>query len=143
MPTTKTREGKSRLPRGFASLVGLMPPQAIVDDVHHANTVEMIDRLMAGGRLSRGQALYLETLTQLVLAYESANHAVHTSDLSGIAALEHLLEENDMNATDLAGVLGVHPSMGSKLLKGERSLTIDHIKKLAVRFCVNPTVFID
>jgi len=137
------RDKKSGLPGDFASMVHLMPPQAIVDDVHHANTIEMIDRLMACGRLTRGQALYLETLTQLVLAYEGAQHSVDLSDIGGVAVLEHLLDENGMNASDLAKLLGVHASMGSKLLKGERSLTIEHIKKLAARFRVNASVFID
>ena len=33
--------------------------------------------------------------------------------------------------------------MGSKILKGERSLTVDHLKKLASRFKVSPEAFID
>lgn len=36
--------------------------------------------------------------------------------------LRHLLAASDMNASDLARPLGVHASMGSKSLKGERSL---------------------
>ena len=43
-----------------------------------------------------------------------------------------------MNASDLARLLGVHPSMGSKILKGERALTVDHLRKLTERFKVSP-----
>lgn len=43
-----------------------------MDDVHYEDTVEMIDHLMASGKLSKGQALYLETLVQLVEAYEAS-----------------------------------------------------------------------
>jgi len=32
--------------------------------------------------------------------------------------------------------------MGSKILKGDRSLTLDHIRKLAARFKVGPEVFV-
>jgi antitoxin component HigA of HigAB toxin-antitoxin module len=46
-----------------------------------------------------------------------------------------------MNASDLARLLGVHPSMGSKLMKGERRLTVDHMRKLGERFKVNPSLF--
>ena len=143
MPAIKDRTKKRKLPGQFADLVREMPPQAIVDDVHYENTIEMVDRLMSGGKLTKGQSVYLETLVQLVQAYEASHHAIDTSDISGIATLEHLMSENEMTASDLARLLDVHPSMGSKILKGERALTIDHVKKLAVRFRVNPSIFID
>ena len=57
--------------------------------------------------------------------------------------LPPMMAENDMTASDLARLLGVHTSMGSKILKEERSLTVDHLKKLAARFKVSPEVFID
>ena len=117
--------------------------RAIADDVHHENTLEMIDRLMAAGELTKGQALYLETLVQLVQAYEARDHAIDTSDISGIDSLKHLLDENKMSGADLARLLGVHPSMGSKILKAERSLTVDHLRTLSKRFKVNPQLFLD
>jgi len=139
MPTI--RNANARLPRSFGDLVAEMPPQAIEDDVHYDNTVEVIDRLMAAGKLTKGQEVYLETLVQLVQAYEARQQAIDTADLKGIDALRHLLTENDMNASDLARLLGVHPSMGSKILKGERSLTVEHLRKLADRFKVRPELF--
>ncbi len=136
-----TRDTNQHLPRSFDALVAQMPPQAIMDDVQYDNTVEMIDRLMAAGKLTGGQELYLETLVQLVQAYEAKQHAIDTADLSGIDALRHLLAENGMSASDLARLLGVHPSMGSKILKGKRSLTVGHLRKLAERFKVRPELF--
>lgn len=120
-----------------------MPPQAIMDEGQYENTVEMIDHLMAIDKLTKGQALYLETLVQLVQAYEASHHAIDTADLTGLDMLRHLLAENGMNASDLGRLLGVHASMGSKILKGERSLTVEHLKKLAARFKVNPAIFIN
>jgi HTH-type transcriptional regulator / antitoxin HigA len=142
MPTTKTNK-KKPLPGRFEELVQMSPPQAIMDDVHYENTLEIIDRLMAAGKLTKGQALYLETLVQLVDAYEADRHAIRTSHLSALDSLKHLLAENDMNASDLARLLGVHPSMGSKILRGERSMTLDHVRTLSARFKVNPRLFID
>ena len=133
----------SDLPGRFADIVHILPPQAIQDDVHYENTVDMIDRLMAIGKLTKGQALYLETLVQLVRAYEAEHHAIDTSDISGLDMLKHLLAENGMNASDLARLLDIHPTMGSKILRGERSLTVDHLRKLCERFKVNPRLFMD
>lgn len=50
------------------------------------------------------------------------------------ARLRGLLEAQGMNAADLGRLLGLDPGMGSKLLKGDRRLTVEHINKLAARF---------
>lgn len=142
MPGTR-HANKQKLPGQFESLVRMMPPQAIMDDVHYENTIEMIDRLMAAGKLTDGQALYLETLVQLVQAFEAERYAVKTSDITGLESLKHLMEQNGMSGSDLARLLGVHPSMGSKILKGERSLTVDHLRRLSEHFKVSPTLFMD
>ncbi|MFG0285538.1 MAG: type II toxin-antitoxin system HigA family antitoxin [Phycisphaerales bacterium JB039] len=136
-----TRKDNTKLPGRFEDLVREMPPRAIVDDVQHANTVEMIDRLMASGKLTKGQESYLETLVQLVERYEAEHHAIEGA--SGLETLKYLLAEHGINATGLAQILGVHASMGSKILKGERSLTIEHVKVFAARFGVGVGVFVD
>jgi len=138
----KTHQQHDKLPGRYEELVQLMPPQAVVDDVQLDNTIEMIDRLMTIRKLSKGQAAYLETLTQLVGVYESEHHAIDTTDISSIDMLKYLLNENSMNASDLAQLLEVHASMGSKILKGDRSLTATHIRKLADRFHVDGSVFL-
>ena len=130
------------LPGRFRALVEKMPPRAIEGDEEMETTLEMIDRLMAIGKATRGQARYLETLVQLVEVYEARHHAIHTSDLSGVESLRYLLDESGMNASDLARLLGVHVSMGSKLLRGERALTVAHIQTLAEHFKVRPDLFL-
>jgi antitoxin component HigA of HigAB toxin-antitoxin module len=42
----------------------------------------------------------------------------------------------------LAHLLGVHASMGSKILKGDRKLTADHLRKLTERFHVEASLFL-
>lgn len=141
MPGTKQDDRKTKLPGRFEDLVRRMPPQAITDDMHYENTIEMIDRLMARRKLTKGQESYLETLVQLVQAYEASHHTIEAP--KGIDALKHVLEEQGISASGLARILGVHASMGSKILKGERALTVDHLKLLAARFKVRPDTFID
>ena len=141
MSATKHSERRTPLPKRFDELVALMPPRAIADDVALDNMIEMVDRLMVSGRLTKGQADYMETLVQLVQVYEAEHYPIQP--VSGLELLHHLLEENGMSASDLARILGVHASMGSKILKGERSLTIEHVKKLAARFHLRADAFID
>ena len=140
---TQTKIRKSRMPAEFSQLVRLMPPMAIRDDIHHENVLAMIDGLMQIGRLTRGQADYLETLVELVEAYEARHHAIDLSDLHGVQMLKHLLAQSNMSGSDLARLLNIHPTMGSKLLGGERSLTWDHAKILAAKFKVAPALFMD
>lgn len=136
-----TMNTSGRLPGRFEDLVAIMPPRALLDDVEYQSSLEMIDRLMARSKLTRGQELYMQTLVQLVQAYEAEHLSVDTGDLKGIEALRHLMAENDMSASNLARLLGVHVSMGSKILNGERSLTVEHLRKLAERFRVRPELF--
>ena len=132
-----------KLAKRFEQLAQMLPPQAIRNERQHAKSVAIIDRLMAQPKLTKGQELYLETMVQLVQAYEAEHHAIAVSDLRGIDSLRHLLQENLMNASDLARLLGVHPSMGSKILNGDRSLTVEHLRKLSDRFKVSAELFID
>ncbi len=138
---TTVKSRRDKLSGRYGDLVRTMPPQAITDDVHLGTTVEMIDRLMVSGRLTKDQGLYLETLVQLVQAYEDKHHGIDTDDISGIDALRQLLSDNGMSASDLGRLLGKHASMGSKILKGERSLTVEHLRKLADRFKVRAELF--
>ena len=63
--------------------------------------------------------------------------------MKGVAALRHILAARGMNASGLARLLGVHASMGSKILKGDRALTVAHIRRLAAKFKVRPDTFLD
>jgi hypothetical protein len=68
-----------KLPTRFGDLVRLVPPMAIRDDAYYTRVLLMIDRLMAEGKLTAGQELYLETLVQFVQAYETEHHAIDTT----------------------------------------------------------------
>ena len=131
------------LPKSLDQLVAMLPPMAIRDDVQHSNTVEVIDRLMQVEKLTKDQSDYLETLVELVEVYEARNHAIELSNCTGLESLKHVMTEARLNGSDLGRLLGIHASMGSKILNGERKLTWEHAKKLAARFAVAPALFMD
>src|SRR6476660_7231336 len=142
----RTRISKTRphpLPRSFEGLVRIMPPMAIRDDAQHGNVIEVIDQLKRIDRLSKGQSDYLETLVELVEAYEAKRHAIDLSKLTAAQMLKHVIRESGMSGSDLARLLGMHPTMGSKILKGERRLTWEHAKIVGARFKVAPALFMD
>lgn len=60
---------------------------------------------------------------------------------SGIAVLATLMEQYGLKQTDFQDEIG-GKSLVSRILSGQRQLTVDHIDKLAKRFEISPALFI-
>jgi HTH-type transcriptional regulator/antitoxin HigA len=130
----------AKMPKTFAGLCRMLPPRPVHDDVDYDNAIEMLDSLV-GFQLNQDQLDYVEVMTTLVGAYEDQHHAVDTSKISGLDSLKYLLEQNNMNASDLGELLG-NRSLGSKILRGERELSKTHLRILAKRFNVDAGLFL-
>jgi len=140
MKSTKRPYRFQEIPRKYDDLVKLFMPRPIHDDVELTNATEIAD-VMAGHALNHEQEDYFNLITDLIEAYESERHPVVEAQISGLELLRFLLEENGINASDLARLFGVHRSLGAKILNGERRLTTDHIKILCDRFKVSADLF--
>ena len=62
--------------------------------------------------------------------------------ITALEALQHLLDARRMNAADLARLPGVHRTLGGMILRGERKLTLNHVRTLARHFGVSADVFL-
>lgn len=60
---------------------------------------------------------------------------------SGVAVLATLMEQYGLKQTDFQDEIG-GKSLVSRILSGQRQLTVDHIDKLAKRFGISPALFI-
>ena len=60
----------------------------------------------------------------------------------GIAVLRTLMDQYNLTISDFQDEIG-SKSMASRVLNGQRQLTLNHIKKLAARFGVSPALFIE
>ena len=105
------------IPQLYDRLLALHPLRPIHNDVELAQATVIID-MLAGRDLNVDQADYLDVLSTLVEAYENAHAPLDDPALCGLDVLRALLDEHGMSAADLARLLGVHRSMGSKLLEG-------------------------
>jgi HTH-type transcriptional regulator/antitoxin HigA len=130
------------VPKTYDQLLAMHPLRPIHNDVELAHATEMID-ILAGHDLDADQADYLDVLSTLVEAYENTHYPLDDPAIGGLDALRALLDEHGMSAADLARLLGVHRSMGSKLLKGERALTARHLQILSERFKASADLFLD
>ena len=127
-------------PKTYGELVALLPPRPIHDDVDLANATETIDR-MAGFRLNVDQEDYLEAISTFVEAYEAARFPLDDTQMTPLEALNTLMAEHGMNASDLGRLLG-NRTLGPSILSGRRSLSKSHVKKLAEHFKVEPGLFL-
>ena len=90
-------------------------------------------------KLTSEQKDYLEVLTRIIADYEEKNFEMSKHTPKEI--LKYLVEENQMSGSDLGRILG-NRTLGPVLLRGERSLSKTHIKKLAAYFSVSPALFL-
>jgi HTH-type transcriptional regulator/antitoxin HigA len=139
--SAKTKGGKTAgLPKTYRELCGLLMPRRIHDDTELEAAQEIIDVLAVLPTRTPDQDDYLETLAELVEAYEE--QSVKFTQRPGLETLKFLLAENDLTASDLSRLLGTDISLGYRILDGERNLTTKHIKKLSHHFHVGPQVFL-
>ncbi len=104
-------------------------PRTIHDKTDFENITEVID-FMAGHTLNPDQEDYLTTLADLVVVYEE-NHIPHFPQLQPHEFLASHLENIGMSATAWGKLIGIDRSTASRLLRGERKLNTDHIRKTA------------
>lgn len=82
-----------------------------------------------------------------LIALLKKNLEVYESSLAcknkatAVDVLISLMEEHELTQSDLPEIGG--QSLVSKILKGERKLTAEHIRKLSKRFHLSPSVFFD
>ena len=81
----------------------------------------------------------LKLVAKNIEEYEA--HRYPAKPLSPIDILEFLMEEHGLGQSDLPEIGG--QSLVSKILSGERKLTVEHIQKLSKRFGVSSSVFIE
>jgi HTH-type transcriptional regulator/antitoxin HigA len=141
MKTTPTKIEFARLPKNYTGLCRTFPPRPIHDQVEHENVTEITDA-MAGHELTPDQEDYFDLLCRLIEDYDKELVQLDKPKVTALDALQHLLDANDMSAADLARLLGVHRTLGAMILRGERKLTLAHVRTLAKRFCVSADLFL-
>ncbi len=138
---TATSANRGPLLKTWAELTAVLPLRPIHDNIEYDNAVELLDRIAVLDERTEDQEDYIETLSGLVEQYDDKHFAINDSDISPIESLLYLCEQNDMTASALGELLG-NRSLGSKVLRGERQLSKEHIRKLCDRFSVSSDLFL-
>jgi len=141
MKTTRAKIEFARLPKDYTGLCRMLTPRPLHDKVDFENVVEITDA-MAGHKLAPDQEDYFDLLCRLIEDYEKKHARLDTSRITALDALQHLLDAHDMSAADLARLLDVHRTLGAMILRGERQLTLTHVRTLARHFNVSADLFL-
>lgn len=141
MKTTTTKIEFARFPKDYAALCRLLTPRPIHDKVEFENVTEITDA-MAGHKLTPDQEDYFDLLCRLIEDYEKEHAQLGTRKVTALDALQHLLDAHEMSAADLARLLAVHRTLGGMILRGERQLTLAHVRTLAKHFSVSADLFL-
>ena len=128
-----------RLPKDYVGLCKLLMPRPIHDKVDLENVTEMAEAL-AGHALTEDQTDYFDLLSSLIETFDREH--VPPSKVSGLDALRHLVKEHGMSGADLSRLLDAHRTLGPMILRGERKLTIQHLRTLSDHFGVSAEMFL-
>jgi HTH-type transcriptional regulator/antitoxin HigA len=138
---TKTKLRFQDLPKDYAALCRVFLPRPIHDSVDYGNVAEVIDAMVLWhDDFTRDQEDYFELLCSLVEEYDSKH--VKWPKVTGVGMLKHLLEEKGLAAADLSRLLGGSRNLGAMILRGERKLTLNHVRALARHFGVSADLFL-
>ena len=131
-------------PKDYRHLCDLHLPRPIHDKVGYENAMEIAEA-MAGfePRFTRDQGDYFELVTDLILSYEEEHEKSWPGqELPFRQRLKTLLESAGWTASDLGRFLGLDATMGNKIMRGERHLTVDHVRKLGAHFSLKAEYFL-
>lgn len=143
----KTKNDKLKftdLPTNYAGLCEVVVPRPIHDRAAYENALEVMEAMSGFEQaFNEDQSDYYAVITDFVGAYEDATREVGDTYLRPpLESLRYLLEENGMSAADLSRLIGADRTLGAKILRGERNLTVPHLRILSARFKVSPALFI-
>ncbi len=136
----KKSGGDSVLPDNFlelqATLVMLSPIHSKSD---YTKALKVAGMLAPRNDLTKSQTDYLGSLVNNVESYEKERFS--DNNHNPLDLLQFLLDENQLNGSDLGRILG-NRTLGYAILKEQRQLSKSHIVKLAEHFSVSPALFI-
>ena len=138
MATGTKFELRGRERSSYLKLVRGFPLATIQSEKHLAAAQQVIDKLLAKGRLDKGEQTYLEVLSDLVAAYEDVHHAIERA--SDADMLRHLMDAKGVTQAQVSRETALAKSTICEVLAGRRPFSRQMIRKLADYFRVDVSV---
>jgi HTH-type transcriptional regulator/antitoxin HigA len=142
--TTSPARSFKTMPNDYGKLCrSVWLPRPIRDKADYSAALAAIEPLWGHEQaMNRDQTDWFEMVADLIADYEASTEK-KAKRLPMAKRLVGLLETHGMTAVDLGRLLGLEPSMGSKIIKGTRQLTTSHIRRLARHFVLPADYFLE
>ena len=122
--------------------VGIRSSFASVDRVTAGSGRPVFVFNIAGHRLTKDQEDYLEAISTFIEEYENKADPEPKKKPPAHEILRYLCQENGMSGAGLGRLLEVDRTLATRILRGERNLTVSHIQKICKRFKLSAERFI-
>jgi HTH-type transcriptional regulator/antitoxin HigA len=138
MGTSTVKRFKGKVRDAYLELIQVFPLTSIrtEDDLEAAQ--EVMDHLLAKGKHSSGEAMYLDALSDLVAAYEDEHYRIEPA--SDAEMLRHLMEAKGVTQIELHRSTKIAKSTISEVLASKKTFTRNMIRTLADYFDVDKSV---
>jgi len=137
--TARTRRKSGRSLDRYLELVRTFPLRPIRSEAELDRATAIIHALLDRDDLDPAEDDYLDILGDLVERYEDVHHPI--APASDADMLRFLLDQKSVTQLAVAKETGIANTTLSAVLNEKRSLTREHITKLARYFKVDPAVF--
>ncbi len=137
--TTKTANRfKDKMWDDYLALIRSFPLTSIRSEDELESAQKIVDQLLVKGKLSSGESMYLDALSDLVGSYEDEHYPI--APASDEAMLRHLMEAKGITQAELHRRTGIAKSTISEVLAGKRSFSRQMIRTLAEFFDVDASM---
>jgi HTH-type transcriptional regulator/antitoxin HigA len=124
----------------YKQLIAEVPPKIIHTEKENRYYLAKLEDLNnRWSELTQAERDLYDTLGVLIEDFEKK--AYKTRAATPIEVIKELMAANALKQKDLIGVFET-ASVASEVLKGKRTLTTDHIRRLSKRFNISPAVFL-
>ena len=138
----KTNWKFAELPKDHVGLCRVLLPRPI-RSVAESDKAYELPSVMAGHRLTKDQEDYLEALSTFIEQYEDRADPEPKKKTPTHEILRYLCQENGMSGAGLGRLLEVDRTLATRILRGERNLTVSQIQKTCKRFKLSTERFFD
>ena len=138
MATKTVNRFKGKVRDAYLELIQEFPLTSIrsEDDLEAAQ--EVIDQLLGKAKLSSGESMYLDALSDLVAAYEDEHYPIEPA--SDADMLRHLMEAKGINQIQLHRGTKIAKSTISEVLAGKKEFSRRMMRAFANYFDVATSV---
>jgi HTH-type transcriptional regulator/antitoxin HigA len=126
-------KGKTR--EDYLELIMKFPLASLKSEEQFQGAQAALDELLVKGKLTVGEEMYLDALSDLIASYEDAHYPI--APASDADMLRHLMEAKGVTQAELHQNTGLAKSSISEVLAGRKTFSRQMIRKLAEYFKVD------